>query len=72
MEVIPEIHCRHPGCSCRPESPFQPFCSVYCRNVVRDAARESAQTDPEGACACACAHEGCSEPLTEGPASVGR
>jgi hypothetical protein len=57
MEVITEIHCRHPGCSCPPEPPFAPFCSAYCRNVVQDAARESSQTDPEGACACG--HEDC-------------
>jgi len=58
VEVITEIHCRHPGCGCEPEPPFEPFCSLYCRNVVQDAARAAAQTDPEGACACG--HEGCS------------
>lgn len=57
MEVITDIHCRHPGCGCRPERPFDPFCSLYCRNVVQDAARSSTQTDPEGACACG--HAGC-------------
>lgn len=52
MEVIQRIRCRHPGCGREPEPPFQPFCSAYCRNVVRDAARANAQTDPDGACAC--------------------
>lgn len=57
MEVTTDVHCLHPGCGCPPEPPFQPFCSIYCRNVVQDAARETAQTDVEGACACG--HDRC-------------
>lgn len=68
MEVVTNVHCRHPGCSCRPEPPFQPFCSPYCRNVVRDSAREHAQTDPDGACACG--HPGCTDALGDDAAPV--
>jgi len=61
MEVVREDRCRHPGCGCPPDPPFRPFCSAYCQNVVRDAARESAQTDPAGACACG--HPACTAAL---------
>jgi hypothetical protein len=57
MQVVTDPQCRHPGCGCVPEPPFEGFCSLYCRNVVQDAARAATQTDPEGACACG--HEAC-------------